>query len=290
MTRYLAVVLSAIVLSFLAAVVVGAGQAQQALQSQHSQSVRNAQNARQEQEPASISLTGFEPDHHRYADAERCANCHEVDGDILRRAVGVDISSGTPELTGHGWLSSVHARSQSHDDRVNTACAWCHAPTTPGATEDDALAVPIEKGAWEGVSCGACHPVGLDESLEESLVVNLTAGSDRADPASYTFIDRADPKQLNAQCQYCHHEYHDLAPAKSELMSSGTLRCIDCHMAGYVVAESGLVERFHNFKVEANGPLSCNGAYGTDESCHADASAEWMRESIATIKGPRKEW
>ncbi len=150
--------------------------------------------------------------------------------------------------------------------------------------------MPIEKGTWEGVTCGACHPVGLDESLEESLVTNLTPGSDRADPVSYTFIDRSDPKQLNAQCQYCHHEYHDLVASKAALMESGALRCIDCHMAGYAVAESGLVERFHNFKVEANGPQSCNGAFGTGATCHADASAEWMRDKIPTIKGPLKVW
>lgn len=281
MIRTMTTVLSAAVV-VVAVVLVGVGNGQPARQSEQPQ--------QGPQTPASLSLADFEPDHHRYGDAERCANCHEAGGDILRRAVGVEFSSGTPAITGYGWLSSVHALSQSHDDRVNTACAWCHAPTTPGATEDSEAGVSIEKGTWEGVSCGACHPVGLDESLEESLVINLMPGSDRADPASYTFIDRSDPQQLNAQCQYCHHEYHDLAPAKAELMSSGVLRCIDCHMAGYAVAESGLVERFHNFKVEANGPLSCSGAYGAAESCHADASADWMRENIATIKGPRKEW
>lgn len=241
-------------------------------------------------EPDVLSLVDLEPVHYRYSEAERCANCHDDGGDVLKRAVGVDVSSGAPEITGNGWLSSVHARSQSHEDRVNTACAWCHAPTAPGATEDEAAAVPIEKGTWAGVTCGACHPVGLDESLEESLVTNMIPGSDRSDPASYTFIDRSDPKQLNAQCQYCHHEYHDLVPVKAEMMESGELRCIDCHMAGYGVSESRLVERFHNMKVEANGPQSCNGAYGTDAACHADASADWMHTSIAAMKGPRKEW
>jgi hypothetical protein len=133
--------------------------------------------------------------------------------------------------------------------------------------------------------------VGLADSLEESLVTNLVPGSDRTDPKSYIFIDRSDPTQLNAQCQYCHHESHGfLVLTKTAMMDSGTLRCIDCHMAGYAVAESGLVERFHNFKVEANGPQSCSGTYGTDAGCHANASTDWMRTNISTIKGPRADW
>jgi hypothetical protein len=244
-----------------------------------------------QQEQAVVSLATLEPENYRYVQAERCASCHGDGGDIQRRAVGVDISSGTPALNENGWLASVHARSQSHDDRVNTACAWCHAPTTPGATRDSLGAESIEKGTWEGVTCGACHPVGLADSLEESLVTNLLPGSDRSDPASYVFIDRSDPTQLNAQCQYCHHEFHGfLVPTKTAILESGMLRCIDCHMAGYAVAESGLVERFHNFRVETNGPLSCSGAYGTEGVCHSNASADWMRTSIPNIKGPRQEW
>ncbi len=238
-----------------------------------------------------VSLEGLEPEHYRYSEAEGCANCHNEGHDLHLRAVGVDLSSGSPEIEGHGWLSSVHANSQSHGDRVNTACAWCHAPTTPGATSDSLAAVPIEKGTWEGVTCGACHPVGLADSLEESLVTNLIPGSDRSDPESYVFIDRTDPLQLNAQCQYCHHEFHPmLSEAKAAMLITGALRCIDCHMAGYAVWEDQLVERFHNMKVQANGPLSCSGAFGTEAGCHAQASEEWMQTAIPNIKGPRANW
>jgi hypothetical protein len=61
-------------------------------------------------------------------------------------------------------------------------------------------------------------------------------------------------------------------------------------MAGYGVAANQLVERFHNMKVEANIPLSCSGAYGTEMSCHADESAEWMRSKLNAVKGERKDW
>jgi hypothetical protein len=131
----------------------------------------------------------------------------------------------------------------------------------------------------------------LADSLEESLLTNLLPGSDRSDPASYTFIDRSDPNQMNTQCQYCHHEFHGiLVQNMADHLHSGALRCIDCHMAGYNVTESGLVERIHNFKVEANGPISCSGEYGTETGCHVDATAEWMHTAIPTLKGPRADW
>ena len=71
------------------------------------------------QEQAEISLSRFEPEHYRYYQAELCVNCHQTANDVMTRAVGVDISSGSPELDARGWLASVHARSQSHGDRVN---------------------------------------------------------------------------------------------------------------------------------------------------------------------------
>jgi len=243
------------------------------------------------QDQVEISLNQFEPQNYRYIQAETCVNCHQTDNDIMTRAVGVDISSGIPAMDECGWLASVHARSQSHEYRVTTVCAWCHAPTTKGATQDSLAAVPIEAGTWEGVTCGACHPGRLEGRMRESLLANFVQGSDPTDPASYVFIDKSDASQFNAQCQYCHHEFHDiLSPAKAERLESGTLRCVDCHMAGYGVAENQAVERFHNMKVEANGPLSCSGTYGTEPGCHSDASADWMRTSIPKIKGPRKEW
>lgn len=245
------------------------------------------------QDPIEITLAKFQPENYRYSQAELCVNCHQTANDVMTRAVGVDISSASPELDERGWLASVHANSQSHGDRVNTTCARCHAPTTERVTQDSATAVPITKGTWEGVTCGACHPAGLAEtdSLTESLVTNLRPGSDPTDPASYVFVDRSDGMQRNAQCRYCHHESHDLlVPSKMEMLEAGKLRCIDCHMAGYAVAESGVVERFHNMKVEANLPQSCSGELGTDAGCHNNASADQLKAAIPAVKGPRKEW
>jgi hypothetical protein len=125
----------------------------------------------------------------------------------------------------------------------------------------------------------------LPDSLEESLVTNFIPGSDPADPASFVFIDRSDPNQMNAQCQYCHYEVHEMtSEAKASMLAAAQIRCIDCHMAGYAVTESGMVERFHNMQVAANGPKSCSGAYGTDGSCHANATTDWMKLSIVKIR------
>jgi hypothetical protein len=239
---------------------------------------------------AQISLELLEPDNYRYEEATRCINCKSTGSDIKYRAVGVDLSSGSTLLDERGWLASVHARSQSHGDRVNTVCAWCHAPTAEGATQEEDAAVPIDQGTWQGVTCGACHPASVPQEERHSELANFTPGSDPADPSSYVFRDRADPKQYNAQCRYCHHESHELVPVKETMLESGVIRCVDCHMAGYGVAMGELVERFHNMKVEPNIPHSCNGAYGTDMSCHADESADWMRSKLNAVKGGRKEW
>ncbi len=140
------------------------------------------------------------------------------------------------------------------------------------------------------MTCGACHPSSVPQERRHSQLANFTPGSDPADPASYIFRDRAEPAQFNLQCRYCHHESHDISVAgMATMLQSGTVRCVDCHMAGYgVVGE--VVERFHNMKVEANIPHSCSGAYGTEMSCHADESADWMRAKVTAVKGPRKDW
>jgi hypothetical protein len=240
---------------------------------------------------AQISLELLTPENYGYEEATRCINCKSMGSDIKYRVVGVDLSSGSPTADERGWLASVHARSQSYGDRVNTACAWCHAPLTEGATQDDDAAVPIEKGTWQGVTCGACHPAAVPQEERHSQLANFIPGSDATDPSSYVFRDRTDPKQFNAQCRYCHNESHELLlPVKKAMLGSGVIRCVDCHMAGYGVAANQLVERFHNMKVEANIPLSCSGAYGTEMSCHADESAEWMRSKLNAVKGERKDW
>ena len=243
------------------------------------------------QEQVHRSLKGLEPESYRYSEAERCLNCKQESNDIMTRAVGVDISSGKPVLQNCGWLGSVHSKSQSHGDRVDTACAWCHAPTAKGATRDKEAATAIEKGTWQGVTCGACHPGPLRRELRKSLLSNFIPGSDPAKPESYIFVDKSDGRQFNAQCRYCHHQSHDLLiEAKRKMFDAGGLRCIDCHMAGYAGGGVQAVERFHNFKVADNLPYSCSGRYGAGITCHAAKTKEWMESKLPLIKSPRKDW
>lgn len=237
-----------------------------------------------------ISLSGLSPENYTYTEAERCVSCKGEQNHFMARAAGIDLSKDIPQLDDRGWLASVHARSQSHGERVNTACAWCHAPLAEGATKNKEEAKPIPKGTWQGVSCGACHPGAVPLELRVSLIANYTPGTDATNPKNYMFRDRTDGKEMNALCRFCHHESHDLQKeTKQEMMASGELRCIDCHMAAYALT-GGNVARFHNFKVEANLPQSCSGNLGRAMSCHEGAALDWFKDNLSAVKGPRKQW
>ncbi len=246
--------------------------------------------ALQAPERMDVSLDHLAPENYAYREAERCAGCKGDQNAFMARAAGVDLSHKPPALDSRGWLASVHARSQSHGERVNTSCAVCHAPLAEGATRDEDKARPIPKGTWQGVTCGACHPGSVEQSRRKSLVANYEPGTDPTNPDNYIFRDRTDGKSMNTQCRFCHHESHDLLiEEKAEMLAAGDLRCIDCHMSAYALTD-GHVERFHNFRVEENLPHSCSGGLGRSMSCHDQTGAEWFSRNLERVKGPRKEW
>ncbi len=241
-------------------------------------------------EQEEFSLKPLTPENYNYSEAAGCSNCKGEQNSFMPRAAGIDVSSGTPILDGRGWLASVHAVSQSHGDRINTTCAWCHAPTAEGATRDKKKAASIPEGTWQGVSCFSCHPGAVERNKRTSLVSSYTPGTDPADPKNYIFRDRTDGKEMNSHCAHCHHESHDLlVEAKKEMLASGELRCIDCHMAAYAVT-NGHVERHHNMKVNANLPHSCSGTMGRAMTCHEGRTGDWFIQNIPRVKGPRKKW
>ncbi|MFC2156350.1 hypothetical protein ACFLT9_00805 [Acidobacteriota bacterium] len=238
----------------------------------------------------SLSLKHLTPENYHYVQAEGCANCKGAENVFMPRAAGVDLSGEKTILDDRGWLNSIHARSQSHEDRVDTACAYCHAPTTPNATRNKDEAQSILKGTWQGVSCFACHPGPVERDKRQSLLVNFLPGTEPSNPDNYIFRNRSDGTELNAQCRFCHHESHDLLiEKKQDMMDSGEFRCVDCHMAAFAITD-GHVERFHNFKVEKNLPYSCSGSMGRAMNCHDGKPGTWFQDNLSKVKGPRKEW
>jgi hypothetical protein len=239
---------------------------------------------------AGLSLRYLTPVGYDYKDAAGCADCKGVENSFMPRAAGVDISGEVPVMDKSGWLASVHARSQSHEGRIDTACAWCHAPLTAGATRNKGEGKVLPAGNRQGVTCGACHPGQVEREKRLSLLVNYNPGTDRSDPKNYIFRSRTAGRDFNAQCRFCHHQSHDLLiEAMSDLWEAGGLRCVDCHMAAFSEADRR-VERFHNFKVKTNLPHSCSGGLGRSMTCHEGKDTEWFEENIDHVKGPRKTW
>ena len=239
-----------------------------------------------------ISLASITPDHYNYAVPQRCISCKGELFDLHQRVVGIvlDPESNTVELNPAGWMASAHAVSQS-SGRINSECAWCHAPFTKGAQRVDATPEEIPAGNWRGVDCLACHPSSVPAEERKSTLSNFVPGMDANSAQSYVFRNSDNSAELNAQCRFCHHVSHDIIePTMDQLFKDNELRCIDCHMAAYQEGPQGITERFHNMKVEANLPHSCGSDLGTAIGCHSDKSKQWMLEQIPNVKGPIKEW
>ena len=220
---------------------------------------------------AAIDLVA--PEGYGYEELRRCAGCHEpsvgLDGNSTHlNAIGITGDPASPVLTGKGWLSGGHGRSQDTSIVSNTFCAWCHAPSQPGVTRDISAAEPIVTGK-AGVSCIACH---ASEAVNEEFghyQANFRPGGDRDSLVDFVPRDPASGAETNAQCLFCHLSSHEFAvQPHADLVDSGELRCIDCHMAVYNVTESGRKERYHNMKVAANNdPATC-------KPCHDYSSSE----------------
>lgn len=234
------------------------------------------------------------PDGYEYSEAESCLGCHnQLAGwkgqTHLENAVGVKgvvdatgtAEAATDEITGLGWISSKHARSQDGASR-NNYCAWCHAPSLAGVTDDPDKAKPLAKKADSpGMSCTGCHlPYPIYKTAGTRLG-NYKPGSDPKDLANWIPRHIEDGKAANSQCLFCHGEPHNFAIGLHDnLQKAGTLRCIDCHMSVFntiPTAGGGLDERHHNMEVTANGPGSC-------AECHSFSKKEFASK-IAALMG-----
>jgi len=212
------------------------------------------------------------PDGYLYEELRRCAGCHETATDSAknsthRNAIGVTGDPLSPTLTGKGWLSGAHGRSQDSAVASNTYCAWCHAPTQPGVTDDINAGRVIEAGRT-GISCITCHASEAVNDEYGTYQANFRPGGDRESLVDFVPRQPASGTETNAQCLFCHLRPHKFAvQPHADLVDAGELRCIDCHMAVYNVTESGRKERYHNMKVAANNdPATCNPCHEYDET------------------------
>ncbi len=237
-------------------------------------------------------LAGVTPEGYDYTRPEAesplsCLNCKYQRNYHQYRVLGVqepNVGDGTIKVTGKGWLSSAHATSFEAPTNNNTYCAWCHAPTTETVTYDASRAKKLKKGKWHGMSCNGCHTThGIAGEIGTRLT-NYKPGHDLEEEESYIPRHSEDGLQANKQCLFCHGTYHGFSSrVKEALLDSGSLRCIDCHMAGYRLTDTGTVERYHNMKVAENLPKSCNGRFGALISCHSTATKKWVYYVIPKI-------
>jgi formate-dependent nitrite reductase cytochrome c552 subunit len=221
----------------------------------------------------SAAVDRVTPEGYLYEELRRCAGCHETAKDAAgnsthRNAIGITGEPSSPTLTGKGWLSGAHGRSQDPEIVSNTYCAWCHAPSQPGVT-DDIRAGRFIGSDRAGVSCIACHASDAVDEKFGTYQANFWPGGDRDSLVDFVPRQPASGTETNAQCLFCHIRPHPFAaPPHGEIVDSGDLRCIDCHMAVYNVTESGRKERYHNMKVSSNNdPATCR-------PCHDYSQAE----------------
>ena len=222
------------------------------------------------------------PEGYLFEELRRCSGCHETARDSAgnsthRNAIGITGDPSSPTLTGKGWLSGAHGRSQDSEIVSNTYCAWCHAPSQPGVTDDIGAGQPIESGC-NGISCITCHASEAVNEKYGTYQANFRPGGDRDSLVDFVARQPASGTETNAQCLYCHLRPHPFAvQPHADLVDSGDLRCIDCHMAVYNVTESGRKERYHNMKVAANSdPATC-------WPCHEYGEAEISARCVELV-------
>lgn len=197
------------------------------------------------------------------------------------------LEAGEVFVSGRGWVSSKHAYSMDGAS-ANTYCAMCHGPGNgrPGMTykfvTDDPTKAKTVKKNKPGMACIGCHCSHGIAAGFGTRFTNYVPGADTGLAASFIPRHIEDGKAANKQCLWCHGSYHEFAvDLHTNMVKSGSLRCVDCHMAVFNDLASGTHERYHNMKVLANGTDSCsnNGA------CHTSWKNKDMVAKVAKLLG-----
>jgi len=263
--------------------------------------------------PTNMSLPTYD-----YADPETRAGSHFIDGtDRRSRALGViwDDVTQTWQLTGSGWLSSMHSQSD-HGSTENAFCAKCHSPLQASAAAgfDNGAVVnagPVPQQRFEAVTCATCHTPDNIAAQIVALNPNALYGAGTAiylwkgvnNPASYQILDPGvnsdGTSKEDLLCLHCHEQRHNTDDSAFEAMyttthgpGGGPVRCIDCHMAPYQTV-AGDTEMFHNWNVGADLPSSC-GAVGSVSGCHNNKFTMFTvtdaQNIIPFIKEQHSDW
>ena len=155
----------------------------------------------------SAAVERITPDGYIYEELGRCAGCHAAARDAEgrsthRNAIGITGDPASPTLTGKGWLSGAHGRSQDAAIVSNTYCAWCHAPSQAGVTDDISAGRAIESGRT-GISCIACHASEAVNEEYGTYQANFRPGGDRESLMDFVPRQPASATETNAQCLFC---------------------------------------------------------------------------------------
>lgn len=239
-------------------------------------------------------LDGVTPEGYAYGQVQGysagyCLTCaHQSTGwkgnTHLENAIGVSgivdihavVEAAEDKVTGIGWISSKHAVSMEGAS-ANSYCAYCHAPDQVGVTNDPEMGKAIKKDK-HAMNCAGCHPSNGYNTRVGTRFANFKPGSDPAVDSNWKPAHVEEGKQANGQCLFCHGSYHGFAVSLHEnMVKSGSLRCIDCHMAVYNTLASGAHERYHNMKVLENGAKSC-------AECHSFKTKQ-MAQKVAELMG-----
>jgi formate-dependent nitrite reductase cytochrome c552 subunit len=169
----------------------------------------------------STAVDHVTPDGYLYEELHRCAGCHETAGGSAgnsthRNAIGIAGDPSAPTLTGKGWLSGAHGRSQDSAVVSNTYCAWCHAPSQPGVNDDIGAGQPIDSGRT-GVSCIACHMAvyNVTESGRSERYHNMKVAANHDAAACRPCHDYADA-EVSMRCAELVPSFSSLAHAVPE--------------------------------------------------------------------------
>jgi Cytochrome c554 and c-prime len=268
---------------------------------------------------ANPSPAFLNPPTYDYSGANSCTSCHFIEGlDHTSRALGVlfigPTATGTFVRTGHGWYDAKHSQTD-FGSTENAFCTKCHSPlqADPNAGFDGTTGnyinyepmgtgqppYPPLPSKFAAVTCGSCHPSNTLAAQILAANPNALAGGEVGiyiwgqNPASINAWIPLFPGGEDRLCLDCHEQRHNTDNPAFAAMYAAGVQCVDCHMAPYryIEDDSGVPERFHDWKVGENLPYSC-GVQGSlsEFTCHSEFTVQSTLALIPYMKAQHSDW